>query len=323
MPPDTVDAPSGEITIGRAAISSLRGRHVAALEVTRNHNGNAIDSEEIECILSAAAVSYLTPHLGIQRNDVMWVGRYSLDSEQPEGWLSPGTLTSTLHTGHRLTIGSPQISVGWGNGSVVGWATLAEPDRNQIVRGLVDAQCIWAECHAIAARALASFNQAQDTSEGLNASKLKDQQRAAEGLSTELVSHHLAVDDLLLNIQGVRSEAARTALDAWGYDAVSARVVRRVEDLKGLLQLRRERFERRFQSTVEYILFAVALLSLIQFALSLIATAFTGPVSTSPGIGSALGIFTWLRSTNADILVLASVALAVVTAVLVEKRRRR
>ena len=322
MATDTIDTPSGAVSITKAAISSMRGRHVVAIEATRCPDTHSIDSEEIEAALSAVAASYLSAQLGVLRKDVMWVGRYCLDADQPEGWLAPGTVTAPLHTGHRLVSGGPQISVGWGNGSILGWAELTEPDRNQIVRGLVDAQGIWAECHAIAAKALASFESAQQTSGELKAGKLQQQQRAAEELSAELVGHHLAVDDLLLNIQGVRSEAARTALDAWGYEGVAARVVRRVQDLIGLLQLRRERFERRFQSTVEYVLFAVALLSLIQFSLALIATAFTGPVSLSPGSASPFGIFSWLRSTNADAVLLASIAFAALAAVVVEKRRR-
>lgn len=328
LKPQTIADPSarkGSVEFTRAAVSTVRGRQIAALEASRlsGDEGSSPDSEEIECILSGASVSYLTSQLQLSATDVMWVGRYSLDDEQPAGWLSPGTIIQPLHTGHGAELTNPEISVGWGNGAIHGWRDLTESDRMQVVRGLVDAQCIWSECHSIAADALAAIRSLDRPSVSrVTARGLRNEQHNAELLSASLVDHNLAIDDLLLNMQGVRSEAARTALTAWGYDEVSARVKRRVDDVLALLQLRRERFERRFQSTVENVLFAVGLLTLIQFPLSLIATAFTGPVAASPGTGSAMGIFSWLRTANADVIFLASLAIAALVALVVEKRRR-
>jgi hypothetical protein len=217
----------------------------------------------------------------------------------------------------------PEIQIGWGNGVVLGWSRLSEGDRTQLVRGLVDAQCIWAECHSIATEALASIRTLQEPSDfRVTAKDLLRLQRSTEALAAKLVDHHLALDDLLLNIQGPRSQTARTALLAWGYQEVSARVDRRVADVLQLLQLRRERFDRRFQSTVEFVLFALGLLTLIEFSLAMISTSFAGPVQASPGDGSPIGIFAWIRSTNADALFLMAIALAAAAAVFVEKRRR-
>jgi hypothetical protein len=283
----------------------------------------AEDAERIEAELSSAAKSYLTDRLGINESAIAWVGRYSLDEEQPQQWTSHGTIKETLHTGHGSMAQQPEIQIGWGNGVVLGWSRLSEGDRTQLVRGLVDAQCIWAECHSIATEALASIRTLQEPSDfRVTAKDLLRLQRSTEALAAKLVDHHLALDDLLLNIQGPRSHTARTALLAWGYQEVSARVDRRVADVLQLLQLRRERFDRRFQSTVEFVLFALGLLTLIEFSLAMISTSFAGPVQASPGDGSPIGIFAWIRSTNADALFLMAIALAAAAAVFVEKRRR-
>ena len=319
--------PASTVEVTKAAVACVRSQNVAALEVTRRlapaEGAQAEDAERIEAELSSAAKSYLTDRLGINESAIAWVGRYSLDEEQPQQWTSHGTIKETLHTGHGSMAQQPEIQIGWGNGVVLGWSRLSEGDRTQLVRGLVDAQCIWAECHSIATEALASIRTLQEPSDfRVTAKDLLRLQRSTEALAAKLVDHHLALDDLLLNIQGPRSQTARTALLAWGYQEVSARVDRRVADVLQLLQLRRERFDRRFQSTVEFVLFALGLLTLIEFSLAMISTSFAGPVQASPGDGSPIGIFAWIRSTNADALFLMAIALAAAAAVFVEKRRR-
>jgi hypothetical protein len=326
--PDTEPSTTGPVStveVTKAAVASVRGQHVAALEVTRRTTlaERPEDAEEIEVELSTSATRFLVGRLGIAESAVLWVGRYSLDQQQPEQWTSHGTITETLHTGHGQTDQQPELHIGWGNGVVLGWSHLPNDDQTQLVRGLVDAQCIWADCYSIAGQALASIRTLQEPSDRLvTGTQLKTLQRSTEALSAKLVDHHLALDDLLLNIQGTRSQVARAALRAWGYHDASARVDRRVADVLQLLQLRRERFDRRFQSTVEFVLFAIGLLTLIEFPLAIISTSFTGPVSISPGTGSPLGIFAWIRATNVDALLLAAVALAVTAAFIVEKRRR-
>jgi|GEM_PF-3768263 len=324
-PKQTGSASTVEVT--KAALACVRSQNIAALEVTRRlaPDGGVPeeDAERIEVELSDAAKRFLVDRLGISESAIAWVGRYALDEHQPEQWTSHGTITETLHTGHGSTAHQPEIQIGWGNGVVLGWARLSEDDRTQLVRGLVDAQCIWAECHSIATEALASIRTLQEPAGGgVSAKELQRLQHSTEALAARLVDHHLALDDLLLNIQGPRSQTARTALEAWGYQDVSTRVDRRVADVLQLLQLRRERFDRRFQSTVEFVLFALGLLTLIEFSLALISTSFAGPVQASPGDGSFLGVFAWIRSANADALFLIAIALAATAAVFVEKRRR-
>ncbi len=99
-----------------------------------------------------------------------------------------------------------------------------------------------------------------------------------------------------------------------------ARVGRRIADAHDVVSRKRERFERRYQSTVEAVLFVLGLLTFVEIVLAAISTAYSGPVDTVPGAG--VGLFAWLRSTSSDTLVLGTAGLVLVAALLVVARRR-
>src|SRR5690606_39324815 len=103
-----------------------------------------------------------------------------------------------------------------------------------------------------------------------------------------LAQHHAAGDERFLVGQGVRRTTALAILEAWQYEDVMARVGCRIADAHDVVSRKRERFERRYQSTVEAVLFVLGLLTFVEIVLAAISTAYSGPVDTVPGAGVGL-----------------------------------
>lgn len=316
-----------ESVVARAAVAAIQGRYVAALELTspQSGSGKADDTqptiEDVERWLTTVAADYLSQALGVSSDSIPWVGRYLLEDRVPVNWHSPGAQSEELSS-NMLSGSTANITLGWGNGSIRGWEFLSESDKKQLVRGLVDAQYIWLEVSLIADDCLFAIRELHTDLDGTSLrSQVRGRPQMVEGLRRRLVDHHLAMDDLLLNVQGLRQQTARVALSAWHYLDVSARTDRRVDEAMQLFSLYRQRREARFQSIVEWILLAMSLLGLAQFTTGLISTAYSGTVNSSPGEGSSLGLLAWVRSTDADVLILVTILLTAAIVLLLVRRR--
>lgn len=319
--PDAVPppGPSGfDMVANRTWLAEVDGTTVLTVECeVRSAAPEPIGGVELELLeadLTELATRVAVDVLGCTRESVAWVGRYAL-SEPPAGWLGAETVRRPLN-------GSSETAVigGWGNGAVTGWSLLDDGARGEVVRGLVDAQYLWHQVDELSRRSLDIVRGFRTPHARVRARDLRRVQRAVEAEWTALAQHHAAADDLFLNVQGVRRTTALAILEAWQYEDVMARVGRRIADAHDVVSRKRERFERRYQSTVEAVLFVLGLLTFVEIVLAAISTAYSGPVDTVPGAG--VGLFAWLRSTSSDTLVLGTAGLVLVAALLVVARRR-
>lgn len=299
----------------------VRGQDILALEAKVScHDKAALPSNaSIERTLTIAAQDFLEGDES--GSEAPWVGRYQLLRDGEE--VLPDWLDEE-HTEHRLSTSTPAVlQVGWGNGSIAGWGSLSEVDQAQVVRGLVDAQCIWFEADLIAHGTILLMRSLGAVGDRVTSGDLRQAQRTLDGLHYTFTEHHVAYDDVALNLQGPRRAAAESALSSWGYRDLSERIGRRIDDCKEVIILRQSRRERRYQSTVETILFLLGLITFVDVVLNLVATAFSENSEGMPGERSIIGMLRAIRSVDSDILLLSTLTLALMIFLLVERGRRR
>lgn len=307
--------------VTKAAQVRVRGQHILALETTlwSRTDADPRANSEIERTLTVTAQNFVRrENMGAEPP---WVGRYQLLQRGEE--VLPDWLTEE-HEEFRLSTPTPAtLRIGWGNGVIAGWESLAPIDQQEVVRGFVDAQCIWYEADGIAHRSITLLRSLGAVHDRVTSGDLGEAQRTLDALHYTYTEHHIAYDDVALNLQGPRRAVAESALAAWGYRGLCERIGRRIEDCKEVIVLRQSRRERRYQSTVEKILFLLGLITFVDVVLNLVSTAFSETSGGMPGAGSSIGILSAVRSADADILLLATLAVALMTFMGVEYGRRR
>ncbi|HJF14544.1 MAG TPA: hypothetical protein K8V32_07020 [Enteractinococcus helveticum] len=277
--------------------------------------------EQLEIALTKIGIQASVSELQCPPESVMWVGRNRLlrtDEKVTEGWLSSEVVTSPLD-------GTPGASInsGWGNGSVLGWDLLDHTERLEVICGLIDAQYLWHQADKLSRSSLNILQSIGPPQARVKSREVRLMQHQMEEEWTNMANHHLAADDLFLNVQGVRRTVAQANLDAWNYNETIERITRRMQDTGNVVSRKSARLDRRYQSTVEMVLFALGLLTFLEIILSAISAAYSGAVPGMPGDEETIGVFAWLRNTSSDVLVLGAFALIFVAAALVITRRKK
>ncbi len=245
---------------------------------------------------------------------IPWVARYALpedDESLPFAWLSDDALDVTI----RDECGSNGpveyvATLGWGNGVFRGWRAFSQEVRHACVRGLIDAQRIWSDADEIISEAGDLMNEITRPEGHVDAQTLRKLSRNSATLTVERSQHELLFDELLRRIQGERRAVATTILAAWDYPRLDARLTERISDCAQLLAQVAQGLSSRRMKTTERILFVLSALTLIDFSLSMIATAFSGNVTTFPGSGWT-SVFAALRSPLSDVLLTGTALMTV------------
>ncbi|MDO5723534.1 MAG: hypothetical protein Q4P33_03920 [Flaviflexus sp.] len=319
---DELDSPQFEgmiaddqlIKVTAAAISTCRGKRFLAADVELEDyrtDGKQIfdDVLKLEKTLSKAGVKIAELAHEIGDESPMWVGRYlrlTQDEAIPEGWLlgSPRVVRID-HEEHSF-----KVHLAWGNSVLFVEKKERTKDWDSLVRGLIDAQVIWIELDSLATISHRNLINLYSGYEGMSLrqrSLFYDQLGEYQGL---LALHQLSYDELKLSVQGVRREVAVSLLEAWGYSGVLGRVDRRIQDAQAVALSLQAKSERGYRKLIEWILAFLAILGLVEFALSVISTAYSGPSRHVPGHDSPMHIMQYIRTINADIIVAVAMVLA-------------
>lgn len=261
---------------------------------------------EIEEMLTATVESIC---LDARGKYPLWVSR-TVVGDGPPGWLD--------HSAVEFREGDATFSLGWGNNAVSVRLMQDSDAWENAVRGLVDAQALY--CHLDATstetgQALLKLSSAGEDNDAADTAIL-----TAARMSRQLIVFDLAADEVLTHLQGLRRLCAESHLRVWKADALRERTRRRVEDLQQLAEEAVRARASRYQRVVEAILFALALTSVLQTALAVIQTAFSGGVSTIPG--EDRGVLQWIRTSNLDLLLGMTSILLVITAAFVYSIQR-
>lgn len=317
-----------DFAVEQIALCRVAGMAIGAMEVRasgrwRSRGGGSI--AELEADLTSCARAEFAGHS--ETGQVPWVGRFALlegRKTSPENWLAEQIEEVEFEQSTRWSLrDESRVRLGWGNGEISNWDLLAPQVRQDIVRGLVDAQAVWAEIDELSRRSHRLIEKFVVKDMKVTSRELRTEQGEAESLSVRLANHHLAYDDVVLNVQGARRDVAVGALRSWGYEEATQRISRRIEDLHRVMNTRVERFSRRYQVAVESILFLLGVLAVVDLGLATIGTAYSGSVDSAPGAGSGLGFFAWLRHSNADTMMVVAIGIALALWMFAEVRRRR
>lgn len=317
---DTVTQRSHTGPITRAAVATSRNTSVLVLDVTleveRRGKFSADQATAVGRQLEAIADEFVSNNPAFPK--LRWVARVAViapDDHLGECWDG--------NAAQRIPIagGLCEAIVGWGNCSILLPDSASDELWQEISRGLVDAQVMWVDVFDIGQEAGISTDRMLLTNrKRSDVSAFLD--RVAEFMKRNAV-HNLAYDDLLTGMQGPRREIAEATLDSWGYHGIADRVARRLKDLDDIGRREEARRSAKYQRIVEGTLFALACVTVIELAFSIISTAYSGNVSSVPGDGSFLHFFDAVRATNADVfVVLAAVVLLTIATLLWRAKRR-
>lgn len=318
------DEEQRHLDVQLAACCEIRGYTYYALEAELG-NGVAenFDVAELESFLSQAAMNFISSKSDHASEDINWVARYALLSEKekaPEGWLSTADEGVDVSAQCGTFIKKVRMALGWGNGAVFGWGHLSDETQMLTVRGIIDAQLIWNEASGISENNLEIL----ENIELLQANPARKAVRALanKSSSNSLTStrHQLLYDEVLLCIQGIRKIACLELLKSWGYEHFNGRIVERVSSAEVQVSGLQGRLNSRYQSAVEKILILLSMLTIVDLALSLISTAFSGSSDASLRTG-VVGIFYWVREMNADLILGGSILITLLISLIFMRRR--
>lgn len=293
----------------QVSLSDIRLIHVAGqVFVTA---GATVDAEScpidsLEQALTGAVATMAAERWHKVR--VKWVSRTRIAdaSTMHDNWMLPDEDIQRVDVGsdsaHRILV------LGWGNNQLETGASIDDAIEAQLLAGLIDAQLLWgqlAEIDGSSESIIKAYGEGhQEMLQGAGSFE------ASRKLSRQMALHHLYYDRVLLNLQGVRGSVARAVLKSWRYPDVSKRILHRVREIDQLVQQEDQNSRRKYQGLVENVLLAIGVISLVQLVIALAQMAYTDGVVTDPGTGSRLSLLRDLRNANLDVVVLASIMVA-------------
>ena len=320
----TVSQSIESVTIELAAYCKIRSYTYFALEAEL-YTEIPLPTEVslVEELLSEAAVEFISNASTFEKSDMEWVARYALlnSGEIPlSGWMPSGSQAVDVAAECGNAAGGVELTLGWGNGVVQGWNFLNKEQEMLMVRGIIDAQLIWHEASRISETNL----QILENIEQLQVKPPRRSVRLVANSTSEnslmTTRHQLLYDEVLMKIQGIRRIACLELLRSWGYDHFNGRIVERISSAESQVNALQERLNSRYQSAVEKILILLSMLTIVDLALSLISTSFSGSTKERLHV-SAFGVFSWIRESNADIVLLGSIILTLMISLVFVRRR--
>lgn len=337
-----IDLPAGQIdldsegccsaSVTGAARVTVRRQSMVALEVRHRCTDEelarcSIHTEEFLTSVPGALACVLSE---LDGQVFAWVSRTSLperEDQMLDNWLDEDAVERQLFSSTAGRAG-PQAPIkawfGWGNNAITGWGSTEGPIKEQLVRGLIDAQAIWIEIEEISARSSQIVHNLIDDGSRLDRREYDAHLADIRRLTLEIASHRLAHDDLLLSMQGPRRAAALSQLESWSYADVAAKVGSRLSETTTIIEQSKSALDRTYQKVIEIALFALSLVTFVDLVLAAISTSYSG-VDDPPGETSRLGILRWIRGVDPDWLLVAAAGtiLAIVSSVLISRLRRR
>lgn len=306
----SLEAPTtGHLTVISAALVSIPPAEVAVFDITLPAlNSTVADVEES---LTRHAEELLRMYGGGHAWTPKWVSRTFVGQDPPDNWIP-----SDDSSAQSLDRYGMHIRLSWGNNLIWGETDTTAPEWREVVRGLVDAQVLWTQLDDIvrnSGREIRRLTTGEGPTHTVSLQVVDDVER-------QLIAHELSFDEFETQVQGIRHEVARRQLQAWNVAKMRSRAQRRAQDLGVVARQEVARRSSRYQSKVEMILFILGLTALIQTALAVIQTAFSGGVATVPG-GKG-GFLEWVREVNLD-LVLGVVTFTLVAILWTVLRMRR
>lgn len=280
---------------------------------------------ELEKCLSHAGLIWASAMLADTRETPQfpWVARYALvegNNELPENWLHSAHSFTEITSESGVADGSKvKVSLGWGNGAIIGWRRMDLTAKYRIVEGLIDAQVIWNDLQRILESNEGIFTRLLNP-------PLKRQKRFIRNLHGErsvleisASKHQLFFDELIQSVQGTRRICAELLLISWGYERSATRMLERVKDTALHVDNLRARSESRYQSAVQIMLIALGFMTIVDTCLALLSTAFSGGTSLIPN--GSFGLFSLIRSIDADAFFGMTILLTIILTLVFTRRR--
>jgi hypothetical protein len=239
---------------------------------------------------------------------VKWVSRTRIveTTRMDDDWMLLDEDTQRVDVGSASA--ARALVLGWGNNQLETGASIDPALESQLLSGLIDAQMLWVQLDEIAGSSesiIKAYGEGhQEMLQGAASFE------ASRQLSRQMALHHLHYDKVLLNLQGVRGSVARAALKSWRYPDVSKRILHRVREIEQLVQQEDQNSRRKYQGLVENVLLAIGVISLVQLVIALAQMAYTEGAVTDPDTGSRLSLLRDLRNANLDVVMLASITVA-------------
>lgn len=205
-----------------------------------------------------------------------WTGRYLLAEEGEEELKGWGPLTSDVRpVEFPIRNFELDLRLGWGNGSIRPWSFLEDSEKWQIVMGLVDAQYIWVNAHAVSSQ-IRDFNY-RITKEFENPERSKDRSLGNEisAARRDLMRHKSLYDDIIENIQGLRRASGQSLLAGWGYDRYIYRLDERLSENSKLKSEIDSNVNQKYMRATEFLLGGLSALSIFDIGLNVVSATMS------------------------------------------------
>lgn len=294
----------------KVAIVTIGAARVGVVDARVESSGLAV--HQLESRLTEGATKILATAPGQTSNMPRWVNRTLIDTTEIPDWIS-----DSVGPAMSFTEGTVTATMSWGNNQAFGFSGVEDDEWRDFVRGLVDAQVLWTQLDKLVRDGGAELSHLVGSPEAAAPRAFAH----SVVLEREFIAHDLAMDEFNTQVQGIRRRTAEHLLRSWGMTTMRDRAERRVRALAQVSSREIERRGRRYQSTVELILLVLGLTALLQTALAVVQTAYSGGVSLIPG-GEG-GLLEWFRRTNVDILLSASMVLLIAILAIVLHWKRR
>lgn len=304
LPAESAGRVTAQVSLQDVRLVRVAGQAFVTARASLAAEGRRVD--QVEEALTAAVVAMVVQRWhGV---GVKWVSRTRIADAGvvDDDWMLQDEDTQQVDVGS--VSASRILALGWGNNQLEAGEPIDAAVEAQLLSGLIDAQMLWVQLDEIAGSSesiIKAYGEGhQEMLQGAGSFE------ASRRLSRQMALHHLYYDKVLLNLQGVRGSVARAVLKSWRYPDVSRRILHRVREIDQLVQQEDQNSRRKYQGLVENVLLAIGVISLVQLVIALAQMAYTEGVVTHPDTGSRLSLLRDLRNANLDVVVLASIMLA-------------
>ncbi|MBM7052120.1 MULTISPECIES: hypothetical protein [unclassified Rothia (in: high G+C Gram-positive bacteria)] len=243
----------------------------------------------------------------------------------PNGWISDNGVS--IEWSPTLISGGPAADVecliSWGNNKVFSIADFKkEVDPTELIRGIVDAQGIWGKSDELILESQRISHEIID----YKFEKEKDYSKYHNqimSIKENKALLDLSVDEINLDLQGVRKKTAIACYDAWGLGGLHTRLESRIQSIEGINSFHHENFKSRNRIWVNKLLLALSLLTIFQFFIGVVDISFVGDVKTEAGEGiGELGASKFIRSVSIDLWMIFFAVLTSFIAVFALKKNK-
>lgn len=236
--------------------------------------------------------------------DMAWVERCALvqkSTQVPKTWFESDPLMWKARTSDE-SFEDSEISFAWGNSAIVG--NPSDEDLKSIFYAYIDSLAIWTDMEKISQHAAKIIHDiAREDIVISERKRLKESLNGLERLSTDVVYHHLLLNDVYLRIPGLRRVATLKLLESWSYQISADRLTQLVEKAETLTNQRKANIERKSRNYVEWVAFSLAVVGLMQITLGIYGAAFTGYDEETPVETTGLQLLAFLREFDFELVI--------------------